>query len=145
MGARVLEQELVELGAHDLVGVRPPARVLAEPEAPWRALAAPEEGAARLLEEAVALDGGGGAHGVEDGEGCREERLTDVVAGEALALEHQHAVAGVGEQGRRDRARGPAADDQHVGRISHRLPGFYGSRARAVKEASPGVPTCVEP
>src|SRR5882724_13083471 len=47
VGARVLEQELVELGAHHLIGVRPPARVLAEPEAPWRALAAPEEGAAR--------------------------------------------------------------------------------------------------
>ena len=124
VGARVLEQELIELGAHHLIGVGPPARVLAEPEAPRLALAAPLEGAARLVEEAVALDGGRGADGVEDGERRREERLTDVVTREALALEHQHAAAPVGEQRRRDGARGPAADHQHVGGVSHRLGGI---------------------
>jgi hypothetical protein len=113
--ARVVQEELVELGAHDLVGVRAPAGVLAEEEAPRLALPAPEKRAAGLSEEPVTLDGGRRADGVEDRERRREERLADVVAREALALEEDDAMAGVGEDSGADGAGGAAADDGDVG------------------------------
>jgi hypothetical protein len=113
--ARVVQQELVELGADDLVAVRPPARVLAEEEAPRLGLASPLERAAGLPEEAVALDRVRCADRVEDRQRRGQQRLADVVAREALALEHDRADAGVREHGRGDGARRPAADHEHVG------------------------------
>ena len=59
-------EELVELGANHLIPVWPPARVLAEEEAPRLRLPAPLEGAAGLSEEAVPLDRVRGADRVED-------------------------------------------------------------------------------
>src|SRR5262249_50649001 len=54
--ARVLQEQLVELGTDDLVGVGPAAWILAKPEAPRLALPSPLERAAGLAEEAVRLD-----------------------------------------------------------------------------------------
>ena len=73
MGTRVVEKDLVELGADHLEGIRAAARVLPEPEAPRLALTSPLERAPRLAQEAVALDRRRRADRVEDGKSRREE------------------------------------------------------------------------
>src|SRR5262249_46172933 len=64
--ARVVEQELVELGADDLIAVRTAARIFAEEEAPRLGLTAPLERAAGLPEEPVLVDRIRRADRVED-------------------------------------------------------------------------------
>ena len=114
--ARVVEQQPVELRADHLEGVRPAARIFAEPEAPRLWLSSPEKCTSRLAEEAVLLDCRRGADRIEDRQGGRQQRFADVVAREPLALEEDDPVARVGEHRRRHGSRGASADDCHVGR-----------------------------
>src|SRR5439155_12386766 len=91
--ARVVEQQLVELRADHLEGVRPAARIFAEREAPRLWLPPPEESPPRLAEETVPLDRRRGADRIEDRQSGRQQRLADVVARVPLALEDNDPVA----------------------------------------------------
>ena len=91
---RVPQQDVIELRTQHVVRVRPAARVLAEEEAPRRALLAPHEGAAGLADEARRLDGRRHAERIEDRQGRRQQRLADVVARKVILLEQQDPDAG---------------------------------------------------
>ena len=111
---RVLEQDRVELGARDLVGVARPGLALEEVERVLEPrLLVVERGAVLHLEPPLGerrVD----AQPIEDRECGRQQRLADVEPREGLALEQEHAAAGLREEGRGRGAGGPAADDEHV-------------------------------
>ena len=111
VGGSVVEQDAIEFGADDLVGVRVlPARLLEAPVPP-RVIDAPDHRCAPLLEEAGVGYGLSDTELLEDWHGGGQQRLADVVAREALAFEEQHLAALLREHRGDRRAAGPAADD----------------------------------
>src|SRR5262249_61538856 len=84
------------------------------------ALTPPLEGPTRLAQEAVGFALRGDADRVEDRQRRRQQRLADVVAREALALEQRHGYAGVGEERGRHRSGRPTADHDDIGTGRHR-------------------------
>ena len=69
---------------------------------------------APFLREARGADAIGDADGVEHVVDRRQQRLADVEARKAIALEQHDRAAGPGERGRRRRARRPAANHDHI-------------------------------
>ncbi len=113
----MLEQDVVELGPDDLPAVVSLAAHLAECQLPL--LASPFEVRAVLAPEAVLLDLLARAEQVEDRQHGGQDRLTDVVAREAVTLEQGHAPPLPRQQGGGSRAGGSAADDQNLSRLLH--------------------------
>src|SRR5262249_37358444 len=92
-GACVVQQDLVEARALDLVRVVRLAPLLVERDPPLAlSLGAPDEGATPLDHESGALDLIAYAEGVQNTEAPGNQRLADVVTRELLLLEHQHPV-----------------------------------------------------
>jgi glycine/D-amino acid oxidase-like deaminating enzyme len=128
----VTQQQVVELRPHDVKGVRPPARIVGEGEAPRLGVRAPDERSARLAHEARRLDRRHDAQPLEDRHGRRQQRFADVIARKPLALEERHAQPAAGEKPRRDTARRPAADDDGVvGAHAVTAPGPWPARGPA--------------
>ena len=118
--AGVVEQDLVELGAHHLPGVGPVLAQFAEDDLPL--VRAPEEVRAALGLEAVLLDLLPHPELFEDRAAGREDRLADVVARKAVPFQEGHTEPLLGEQARRRGSGGPTPDDQDLGRSTHEVP-----------------------
>ena len=110
----VIEKNLVETSAPDLIGVGKAPVGLAETPTPWLAVAAPAHGGAGLLHEALGGHRRQHAGLFEDGQRGRQQRFAHVGAGKALALEQHRAQASVGKQRGRRAAGRAATDDRHV-------------------------------
>ena len=111
----MIEEELVEIGARDLVGtVHLRAKAVFEIELHPIAAAGAEHFAAELFHEAgpreflVQTEPGESLHAE------REKRLADMETRELFALEDDDAAPRAREQGGRSAARRPAADYRHV-------------------------------
>ena len=114
--ARVLEQQLIELAAHDLPGLRALVRlVVPEVEGRRQLAARVDELHAVFLDERALLHRGQHAQALEDPVGLRDQRLADVKARKTLPLEQRDPVALLREERRDSRARRPTANDHHLG------------------------------
>ena len=96
---RVLEEDLVEPWAPDLVGVGMRLVRLAEMPAPAFVPGAPDHGGAVLLGEAFRSDSVEDAEFFKDGEGGGEKRFADVIAWKAITFEENHFPAHASEHG----------------------------------------------
>ena len=113
--ARVLEQHLVELAAHDLPGLRALVRLVV-PEVERRRLLAArvDELHAELLDEVALLHLLEHAEPLEHPVGLGNQRFADVEAREHLALEELDLQPLLGEQRGNGGPSGSAADDDDV-------------------------------
>ena len=114
--AGVIEHHLVELGAQHLPGLRDRVLVVAieKIERLGAATLGLDEAHAVFFHEVRALHFRDHPEALERLEGERDEGFADVVAGEFLALEDEHAVTVFGEEGPGGRAGGTGPDDDSV-------------------------------
>ena len=126
-GARVVEEDQIEAVALD---VQRRSRVAEVAEAHLTDHAVPDDSAARLLDEAVALDRRVHARELAVLPEVRDQALADVVPGVPRLLEQHDVVALLGEQGGRGApGRAPADDDDVAARREVHL-ARLGERAR---------------
>ena len=111
----VLQQQVIELRAHHVKRVRPPARIVAEEEAPRLARCEPQTNVPPGLRMKPAASIAGMTPSASRiGMRRRQQRLADVVARKALPLEQHDPQPGLREKPRRDTAGRAAADDDDV-------------------------------
>ena len=114
--ARVVEHHLVELAAHHLPGLRALVRlVVPEVEGRRQLAVRVDELDAVLLDEVALLHLRQHVEPLQHPVGLRDQRLADVEAREALALEELDRVALLGDQRGRGGPGGSAADHHDVG------------------------------
>src|SRR5262245_42645262 len=117
VGAGVVEQELVELLAVYLPGLGTFVWVVIEEiERLGQLAVVVDELHAVFLDKSAPFHPGKQVEPLQDPVGLRDQRLADVEAREALALEEEDAVTVLGDQRGHSRTGGPAADDYHIGR-----------------------------
>ena len=143
LGARACgtpDENLVEFGAPDLIricqGLVPGMRKL-------ELLVPSVVGRNEFRTPLLHADGAhllGHAEPLEQRQVGRQQRLADVKARMARFFEHHDAVAAFGEQSRRGRAGGSAADDQHVAGPRERR---HFAPAAAICEIVSGVINCL--
>ena len=114
-GAGVVEQDFVEGGAPDLVGVGVGAVGFPEVPAPGFGVAAPKHCRAPFLWEAGVFYLIEDAKVFEYRHGGGQKRFAYVFAGESLAFQQNYVVALTSEQGGGRTAAWPAAYDYHIG------------------------------
>ena len=139
----VLQENLVEARAPDLVGVGIAAVGFAEVPAPrFRALA-PAHGGTPLLGEPLGGHRRQDADFLKDGERRWQQGLANVGAGKGCALEHANVETGPRQQTGHRAAGRTAADDQGIYVLRcffHRLVGARASRRHAGE--TPALPGC---
>ena len=111
---RVAQQNVIELRAQHMVGMRSAAGIFAKEETPRLGVRTPYERAPRFAHEAGPFDRRHRTEGLENGQGRREQRLPDVIAREALLLEQQHPQASLREKACGARAGRPTTDNNDV-------------------------------
>ena len=94
---RVVEQDVIELGADDLERGRALAGIVGEVPAPGLRVLAPDEGRAVLDDEASRLDRRHHADLLEHGNAGRQQRLADVFSRELRTFQQDNLVALIGQ------------------------------------------------
>ena len=120
VGARVVEQNLVELRAHHLERGGALLGVVGEVPAPRIGVFAPDQRRAALGDEAGRLDRRHRAELFEHRNAGGQQRLADMLTRKRGALEQRHAEALIGEQRRAGGPARTAADHQHIAGLGHR-------------------------